>query len=262
VTVDQAELAAAFAEAQTKWPGVDLSLAQFVQACERQAPQAPHLSEFYLAQACIGGSAAAHQHFERDFLASTLGPVRRVVRDDAQVEELLQLTRVRLLVGEGRPRLAEYKGHGSLQGWVKAVAIRLALNHLTTRNRTEAREAPVEALTEASLEQDPTLAMLQQTHRDDFRAALQAAWQQLTERQRTVLRMNTLERASIDRIGAVYGVHRVTASRWVERARGELLAGTRDVLAARLKLSTNELESLLRAVDSKLEISLRSIMGS
>ncbi len=258
--MDQAELAAAFAQAQAQWPQVDLAFVPFAQACARHAPLAEHLGEFYLAQGCLAGSPAAHQHFERVFLAAALPPVRRVLRDDAQVEELLQLTRVRLLVGDGRPRLAEYKGQGSLQGWVKAVAIRLALNQVATRNRAETREAPLEALTEVGLDQDPTLAMLQQAHRADFRAALEAAWQQLTERQRAVLRMNTLERASIDVIGAVYGVHRVTASRWVERARGELLAGTRDVLAARLKLSTNELESLLRAIDSKLEISLRSIM--
>jgi RNA polymerase sigma-70 factor (ECF subfamily) len=246
-----------FAAARARWPDVDFGSVDLERV--RGADPA-HRVELLLALACLARDASALRHFEREFLAEVLPVARRLMRDEAAQHELLQLTRLRLLVSDGRPRLAEYAGRGSLGGWVKAVATRLGLNELKALARTEAREEPVEQLPEVDLEQDPTLLVLRERHREDFTAALRTGWARLTAQQRTVLQMNLLDGVSIDRIGAVFGAHRATAARWLEKARADLLDATRAALAERLSLSPNELESLLRAVGSQLDVSVRSIM--
>jgi RNA polymerase sigma-70 factor (ECF subfamily) len=51
-------------------------------------------------------------------------------------------------------------------------------------------------------------------------------------------------------------VHRATIGRWLERARDAVLESTRAHLMDRLDVPSAEIESILRLVLSKLEISL------
>jgi len=61
---------------------------------------------------------------------------------------------------------------------------------------------------------------------------------------------------SIDAIGAAFGVHRATAARWLTRARGALVSATHKRLAARLELPVEQIESVIRLVQSKLDASM------
>ncbi|WP_395812894.1 sigma factor-like helix-turn-helix DNA-binding protein [Archangium minus] len=54
----------------------------------------------------------------------------------------------------------------------------------------------------------------------------------LPSRERTVLRLHLVEGLSLERIGTVYRTHKSTVSRWLARAREEVLAGTRSRLAS------------------------------
>jgi len=71
-----------------------------------------------------------------------------------------------------------------------------------------------------------------------------------------VLRQHTLDGQSIDRLAALHGVHRATAARWIDAARGTVLAGTQRELIQRLGLNTSELASVIRLIQSQLELSL------
>lgn len=220
------------------------------------------MEEFGLAQACLSGDQVALNHLNREFLCALEPIVQRVCQNASERDDVLQLTRLRLLVGDGRPRLAEYHGRGSLMGWLKMVTTRLALNERAQRGAHETRERYVDAAPDVSLDRDPTLLLLRQRHAVDFDAALRTGWATLTAQQRTILKMSTLDGLSIDRIAAVFGTHRTTAFRWLERARADLLDSTRQALASRLAISGTELESLLRGLDSELGVSLRTIMLS
>ncbi len=66
---------------------------------------------------------------------------------------------------------------------------------------------------------------------------------------------------SVDRIGALYGVHRVTASRWVAAAREQLGAAIRSELASRLAISVDEVDSIVRLVQSRVDLSLERLLG-
>jgi RNA polymerase sigma-70 factor, ECF subfamily len=78
----------------------------------------------------------------------------------------------------------------------------------------------------------------------------------LSDRDRTLLRLHLCERSSIDVLGAMYGVNRATAARWLAAARRELLSGARERLRARLRLSETECDSLVAMVNSRLDVSI------
>jgi RNA polymerase sigma-70 factor (ECF subfamily) len=61
---------------------------------------------------------------------------------------------------------------------------------------------------------------------------------------------------SIDEVGVAFGVHRATAARWLNRARAALVTATHQKLAARLDLPVEQIESVIRLVQSKLDASV------
>jgi RNA polymerase sigma-70 factor (ECF subfamily) len=73
--------------------------------------------------------------------------------------------------------------------------------------------------------------------------------------------MHYLDGATIDEIAAVYEVHRSSAARWIAESRAAILEHTRRLLQERLKGTASEIESILRLVDSRLDISARYFWG-
>jgi RNA polymerase sigma-70 factor (ECF subfamily) len=51
-------------------------------------------------------------------------------------------------------------------------------------------------------------------------------------------------------------VHRATAARWLTRARAALVSATHNRLATRLKLPVEQIEDVIRLVQSKLDASV------
>ena len=51
-------------------------------------------------------------------------------------------------------------------------------------------------------------------------------------------------------------MHRATAARWLNRARGALVGTTHKRLAERLKLPVDQVESVIRLVQSRLDVSV------
>jgi RNA polymerase sigma-70 factor (ECF subfamily) len=77
-----------------------------------------------------------------------------------------------------------------------------------------------------------------------------------------VLRHRFLHGLSTDRIAKVYAVHRATAFRWLEAARQQLFDGTRDELQRELQLEGRDLESLIAALRSRIDLSVSQLLGS
>jgi len=90
-----------------------------------------------------------------------------------------------------------------------------------------------------------------------MRAALAA----LPEQPRALLRYSVVDGWTVDRIGALYGIHRATAARRVAAAREELGALIRAELAARLAISVDEVDSIVRLVQSRVDVSLERLLG-
>jgi RNA polymerase sigma-70 factor (ECF subfamily) len=66
---------------------------------------------------------------------------------------------------------------------------------------------------------------------------------------------------TIEAIAAVYGVHRMTISRRIAASRAEILATTQRLLRERLRVTPEELDSLLRLVQSRIDVSIRRYLS-
>lgn len=248
------------------WPGVELAPERFMAWLAPRVKGdlgAVRTPDLYLSCACLAGDPLALQALDTRIIARLDKAVEGVDAARDFVDEVRQRVRERLLVADGAtpPRLEEYSGQGSLLGWARTVAVRLALNI----KRDTRREVPEddEVLAELPLTgRDVELDYVRAQHREDFTQAFRDALASLEARDRNVLRLSFVDRLSIDQIGAVYGTHRSTAARWLNAAREQLVTRTRERLAARLKLTQSDLDSLLGALQSHLEVSLNRFLGT
>ena len=108
---------------------------------------------------------------------------------------------------------------------------------------------------------DPEVEYMKRTYSNEFKAAFSDALQQLGAREQTLLRYHHVDGLNIDEIGAIYRVHRVTAFRWLEKAKEQLVTRTLELLRARLKLTSKELDSVLRMIRSQIHLSLVRQLG-
>jgi RNA polymerase sigma-70 factor (ECF subfamily) len=76
------------------------------------------------------------------------------------------------------------------------------------------------------------------------------------------MRQQCLDGLSIDDLGGLHGVHRATAARWLQKARETLLKETKKNLMKRLGISLAEVDSILRILQSRLDLSLERALAT
>jgi RNA polymerase sigma-70 factor (ECF subfamily) len=253
--------------ARAAWPTVTLDedkLATFIgerlsgtelAAALAAAPAA----DLVLAAACVAQEPTAHAAFDQ-----VLGEVEAagvaVGASRDQIDEVKQVLRMQLLVAkDGKPAgLSGYRGKGPLRGWVRITATRELIRHKKKASRAISLDTTGGRTLEGMLTTggDPALEALKGEYRNEFAIALREAIELLGAEDRTLLRQSIVDDLSIDAIGVAYGVHRATAARWLNRARSALVAATHQRLAERLKLPIDQIESVIRLVQSKLDASM------
>jgi len=148
-----------------------------------------------------------------------------------------------------------------LRRWVRSVAVRTCLNELRKGKREVLVDDDHLIAQHAISQDDPEVEYMKRTYANEFRAAFGEALGQLGPREQTLLRYHHVDGLNIDEIGAIYRVHRVTAFRWIEKAKEQLVKQTLDTLRARLKLPASELDSVLRMIRSQIHLSLVRHLG-
>jgi RNA polymerase sigma-70 factor (ECF subfamily) len=252
-------------EAETQRPSVGFRrnavLSALASAIARHQPES--LQRLYgvdllLAAACGVGDEAAIVQLDTQLKNEVARAVRPI--SPTLVDDVAQQVREKLLVGQPG-RIADYAGDGPLGAWLRAVAVRVALN----AKRPGAREEMVSSAPEPEqplADPDPELALLRARYRDSFRVAFAQAITVLSPRERTVLRLSTLDGLTLARIGSMYRKDASTISRWLEQARRTLLTTTREKLGEQLGAQSSELDSLMRIADSELTVSLARLLSS
>lgn len=218
-------------------------------------------ADFYLAVALSQHDPAALELFGRVVLPRVRTMLERRAPSAPVVEEVMVSIEDRLLVsGPAGGRIAHYAGRGSLERFVRAAAV----NQLMNRLRSPQGESLDDALAGALIDprQSPELATMSRDARAVFFGALGAAFQSLPSRDRLLLRLHTFENATINDIGRMYQVHKVTAFRWLEEARTHLRVATLAKLRESHALPESEIDSFLRQVPGSLEISLKTMFQS
>lgn len=256
--------------AQARWPGLAVDAAEFgAYLAERLPDEAParasieasHSDDLYLAFACSRGDKAALLAFDRAFLGEVGAYVAAVDRSPVFVDEVRQALRDKLFAGSGgEAKITEYTGRGALGGWVRVAAMRIALNMRRSDQRAAAAgKASMEGELGAGL--SPELAYLQERYREAFADALRGAVADLSDRDRTLLRLYHVEGLSLEPMAALYRVHLSTVSRWLTCAREQVAEATSRRLREHLGVGRSDVESIAALVVSQIDVSLTRLLG-
>jgi len=257
-------LAAYVEAARAPWPDFGLEPEDFVRYVAERSPAGElpplrHAADLWLAWACVQGAPLALASFLQDYEALVLRVVRRRGGAEDLAADVRQMLAERILVGDPstgrRAKISDYKGLGALRGWVATAAA----TTLATQRRNEGRRREgAESLAEKAfvVRLDPELQYLKQRYAKPVHDAIIAALDASSARDKALLRLHLKERLSIDALGAMYGVNRATAARWLVAARRTVRARTLERLRSSLELNPTECESLLGLVNSQLEVSV------
>jgi RNA polymerase sigma-70 factor (ECF subfamily) len=176
-----------------------------------------------------------------------------------QIDEVRQRLRCEVLLGTvTRPALiGAYQGRGGLTAFLRAVATRIGFRVLREHRAASANRWPAEltALGHAIAAAEPR----KQAFADELNRGLRIALAALPARDRTLLRQSFVDGLSIDRLAVLHHVHRATAARWIQHARDALRTAVFAHVARALEVPSGELDSVVRWVQSQLEMSLHRL---
>jgi RNA polymerase sigma-70 factor (ECF subfamily) len=266
-------LAAVVRRAEERWPGIRVDAAAFVRHLAERLPEdtadieaieaikAAATDDLYLAFGCLAGDKGALLAFEQAYLRDVGAFVASIDRSAAFADEVRQALRDKLFAADvGQPKIAEYAGSGALGGWVRVAAMRIALNlrRGAQRAATAGRASVEGALTETL---SPELAYLKERYREAFAEALAAAVNELSDRDRALLRLYHVDSLQLEAMAALYRVHLSTVSRWLTRAREQVAEATTRHLQGRLGVGASDVNSIAALVLSQIDVSLTRLLG-
>ncbi len=263
----EAAVARIAAAGRAAWPAVSLSedmIAEHLAERLRGDPEA-HLEELrdadlFLAVGLTRGDTNALKAFEEDLVPQIDVALRRLRLGGGTADEVKQALRVELLTGPDA-KIADYAGRGDLAAWLRISATRKALKLVRRADREESLD---EILLDhwPSNTTDPGRKHMRATYTDQLKKAIREAFAALEVRQRNLLRQHILDELTIDDLARLYRVHRATCARWLADARADLGKQTRKRLITNLGTHGEELESVLRFLDSDIELSISRILQS
>jgi RNA polymerase sigma-70 factor (ECF subfamily) len=260
VVLTAQEVAALIESARARWPTIvctadlEARLGERLQSHGSSATEAVQAEDLYLACACATGSTTAIEVLEREYLSQIARAVRHLSTEHDFTDEVTQLVRERLLVGdhERTPKIVDYAGKGSLAGWIRVIAVRVAVDLRRATGRTTS--AVPEDLISASATADAVY--VKRRYRAVLQDAINRAIVDLSDQQRTLLRQHFVEGITFDALAASAGIHKVTVWRQIAAARNLIVESMRTALGVGVLVGANEFESILRTVQSQLDFSL------
>lgn len=254
------------ARGRLRWPGLALPEGEFARyvglRCPAEVdPGSLAIEDLYLAFGCTRADAVALSLFEQVYMTVVEKTLLHREKDPLVVDETKQRVRARLLVAApgDAPRISEYRGQGSLAAWLRVVAVRELIethragHHAAALPDDDDLPAPTMALL------SPEIAADQERLVPAVRLAFRTALGNLPPRDRTLLKLHYVDGLPLERIGALYQVNKGTVSRWLAAIRARLSDDVLDLVRRSTGVSPEETRSLLRLLQSQVELSLRAL---
>jgi RNA polymerase sigma-70 factor (ECF subfamily) len=254
------------AEVRLAWPELRVEETSFVAHIAGNLPEhgtlAECLAQLRVAEACLAfacgtGDLRAMQILEERYFLQVDHAWHKIRGTGVDIEDARQLFREKLFVSRGgrRPKILQYAALGDLRNWLRVAATRMLADLAKKSNaETPADDDFFAALPATG--NDPQDELSKHAYRSEVREALGLAAASLSTEERNLLRFSFVDALSIDAIARIQGVHRATAARRVARARETLLLRLRQALTDKLRVRGHELDSLLRLVESQIDVTL------
>jgi RNA polymerase sigma-70 factor (ECF subfamily) len=251
--------------AREAWPEITIDVARFASEIERRGTPVEAVKglDLYLAIACTDGNERAIEAVRKLLVAEVGFAASKTTATKEQLADVTgALSHVLFVDEEERPAaLRSYSGRGDLKSYLRVIAMR-ELMKVVNRGRKEVFAEDDDFIDRIVPPSDPELSMLRERYRGDVDEAMKAALATLDERERALLRYAFVDGWNVDAVGKVYGVHRATAARWISAARESLGTRIREQLAARLRVDVDDVDSIVRLVQSRIDVSLDRVLKS
>lgn len=245
-----------YAAAAGQYSGLAVTTHRFQTAWRRlcdsgDSPSPDHAADLYLALACLDGEPAAVATLEQRLMGQ-LTQLNRFRLSDDEARTLVAETLSSLCTG-AQPRLTRYSARGPLDAWLGVLLTRHALSLRTAKKAPEDLDEVL--LGSQATDGVPEVELLKQRFRGVFSDAFKAAIGALDVKQRNLLRQHYLDGLTLEELALLYRVHRATVARNLAEARTTLLELTRDEVAHRTAIGRLEVDSIVRLVQSHLDVS-------
>jgi RNA polymerase sigma-70 factor, ECF subfamily len=259
------------------WPSVSVNVEEFLDRCaatphasdgarsfaEVGASADPtHAADLFLAFACALEIPGALVTFERHFVRSVVAKMARSDAGPHFADDVAQRLREKLFVGtaESPARIKAYGGRGPLAGWIRVVATRVGRDLLRASRRGEGRaERDIHPRAAGG---DPELAFLRQRYARELSDAFARTMVSLSAKEKSMLNLYYIDGMSSAAIGRLYGVSGAAVRLWLKECRQAVLTETRRALSERAGLDAGDLDSVLRAIGSHIDVSIRRILAA
>ena len=223
-----------------------------------------HPGDLVLALLASRGTPQAIAEIERLYRVTIDSTCRRFEGSGHTADDLKQILRTKLFVAEPNKlaKISDYAGQGFLENWLRVTAVRIFLDLGKRKDRAREKLAGDDDVLALPEPADLALDVIKTEYRAAVAAAMHEAAAALEPGDRHLLRQHLVAGLSIDQLGAVLGIHRATAARRIAKAREQLVAETRKVLARKLQLDPEELDEVIGLVMSRLDVSIGKLLAT
>ncbi len=261
-------------EAESTLPGVAHDGENFAVYVAERLPQdldvlvaleKMHIGDLYLAWACARGDRFGLHEFSKHFNGVVSGALMRLANQGVDVDDAKQrvLERLLLTTEDRNAAILNYGGQGRLQNFIRTCVVRESLKLLRGRKRepSAATDSGEKLLSLVEESHDIEFVALKKRYREDLRQALRDALEGLPVEERTMLRYHYVSGLSTRQIATIVGASFKTVARRLTRIRATLFERTRSLLMAKANLRKTEFHSIVRLVESQLDLSLERLLA-
>src|SRR5579862_883863 len=229
------------AEAARAWPELTIDGVRLVETIARTVGDDVegglpdlYVGDLALAIACADGVPNALAECDRLCAGAIAAAVARIDRSPDLRDEVRQILWQRIFVGtaEQAPRIQSYAGRGPLPAWVAVAAQRVALDLRRSEARAPAGDPLIDQVLPAH--EHPEVDYLRTRYKAEFEAAVREALGGLPDRDRLLLKLTIVSGLSHEQLANIYGVNQSTITRWIARAREQVLEVTEREVCAKL----------------------------
>ncbi len=219
-----------------------------------------HAEDLALGLACVDQAPGALSELDRLCGSAIDAAVARIDRSPELRDEVRQTLWQRLFVGTPgqAPRILTYAGRGPLAGWIAVAAQRTALDLRRAATRAAGSDPDVDQLLPS--DDHPEIDYLRMRYKTEFEDAVRDALSALPDRDRLLLRLTTVSGLSHEQIANIYKVNQSTVSRWIGRARAEVLEATERSVCGKLGVKRDEFMSLAGLLVSRIDLSISRVL--
>jgi RNA polymerase sigma-70 factor len=226
--------------------------------------------ELFLATACAAGDQAAWETFQTQYQSAIRKTALRALGNTADAQELADTLLTDLFLpstsgsSKGENKIGQYHGMGSLEGWIKVVIHRLAID----RFRIQQKNVSLEDLAVEPASTEPARQTIHSIEHFEMQRALEmvssslaTALAQLSTQEKLILNLYYLQNVNLKDIGKWLKVHESTVSRLLERLKTQLRKTVNKRLQDEFKIKKVEIRHVIELAHSHLEIDLKSILS-